>query len=166
MPTHLDSSSLTALDLISSDWSLLRCRLVCPSSIANSFLELLCPTLFSRSLTYFRSPETSSPKPFVWFRAKTDKGIVCLADHLHCITDTTIAWKKFRFILSEKLHFHMMDKLSIAFHAFPVCRSTSLSVDEILLPRYVNWSTNFRGLLLKVEMFLCLKDMNVLSAFT
>ena len=29
---------------------------------------------------------------------------------------------------------------------------TSLSVDEILLPRYVNRSKNFRGLLLKVEM--------------
>ena len=27
--------------------------------------------------------EISSPKPFVWFRAKTDKGIVCLADLLH-----------------------------------------------------------------------------------
>ena len=49
-------------------------------------LELLCPTLFLRSLPHFRSPEISSPKPFVWFRAKTDKGIVCLADHLHSVT--------------------------------------------------------------------------------
>ena len=30
--------------------------------------------------------EISSPKLFVWFRAKTDKGIVCLADLLHSVT--------------------------------------------------------------------------------
>ena len=30
--------------------------------------------------------EISSPKPFVWFRAKTDKGIVCFAGHLHSVT--------------------------------------------------------------------------------
>ena len=30
--------------------------------------------------------EISSPKHFVWFRAKTDKGIVCLADLLHSVT--------------------------------------------------------------------------------
>ena len=52
--------------------------------------------------------EISSPKPFVLFRAKTDKGIVCLVDHLHSVThpyssiDTTAAWKKLRFILSVR----------------------------------------------------------------
>ena len=90
MPTHLDSSSLTALDLISCwlvsllsgvDWSL-------SSPFANSFLELLFPTLWLAFPSYFWSPEISSPKPFVWFRAKTDKGIVCLIffktkDHHH-----------------------------------------------------------------------------------
>ena len=57
MPTHLDSSSLTALDLISSDWSL-----CCPVSTGHSrhpsptaFFQSLFLTLFSRSLTYFRS---------------------------------------------------------------------------------------------------------------
>ena len=34
---------------------------------------------------------------------------------------------------------------------------TSLSVDEILPPTYMNWSANFRGLQLKAEMSLCLK---------
>ena len=29
--------------------------------------------------------ENSNPKPFVWFRAKTDQGIVCLAGHLHSV---------------------------------------------------------------------------------
>ena len=67
-----------------ADWSLLLSASLA-SPFANSF-ESLCPTLFSRSLTHFRSPEISSPKPFVWFRAKTDKGIVCLADHLHSVT--------------------------------------------------------------------------------
>ena len=31
--------------------------------------------------------EISSPKPFVWFRTKTDKGIVCLAGRLHSVTE-------------------------------------------------------------------------------
>ena len=51
-----------------------------------AFLELLCPTLWLAFPSYIRSPEISSPKPFVRFRAKTDKGIVCLADHLHSVT--------------------------------------------------------------------------------
>ena len=38
----------------------------------------------------------------------------------------------------------MTDKLSIAVHALPMHMLTLLSVDEILLPRYMNWSTNFR----------------------
>ena len=66
--------------------SLLRCRLACPSSVANSFLELLCLTLWLAFPSYFRSSEILGPKPFVWFRVKTDKGIVCLADHLHSVT--------------------------------------------------------------------------------
>ena len=59
---------------------------LCPCPVANS-LELLFPT---NSL--LASPSTSghsgisSPKPFVWFRAKTDKGIVCLAGHIHSVT--------------------------------------------------------------------------------
>ena len=68
--------------------SLLRCRLVSlrhPSPTA--FFELLCPTLSPAFPSYFRSPKISSPKAFVRFRAKTDKGIVCLADHLHGVTN-------------------------------------------------------------------------------
>ena len=85
---NADSSSLTALDLISSDWSL--CSGV-DWSLASPFTncQLLSPFV---SLSHWRSlptsghAEISSPKPFVWFRAKTDKGIVCLADHLHSVT--------------------------------------------------------------------------------
>ena len=46
----------------------------------------------------------------------------------------------------------MIDNLSIAVHAFAKYRLTSLSVDEILLLRYMNFSTNFRDLPLKGEM--------------
>ena len=54
----------------------------------------------------------------------------------------------------------MIDNLSIAVHSSSRHMLTSLSVDKILLPRYVNISTNFRGLPFKVEMY------SVLFTFT
>ena len=48
----------------------------------------------------------------------------------------------------------MIDILLIGVHAFPIRILKSLSVDEILLPRYVNWSANFKGLSFNVEMML------------
>ena len=56
--------------------------------------------------------------------------------------DTATAWKNSHFILSEGSDFDIIDNLSIAVHAFPMCIVTLLSVDEILLFRYVNWSTD------------------------
>ena len=87
IPTHLDRSSLTVLDPISSD-----CSLRCPVSTGHSrhpsptdFFEFPFPTplAFPNPL-----PVTlrSRAQAFVWFRAKTDKGIVCLANHLHSVT--------------------------------------------------------------------------------
>ena len=69
-------------------------------------------------------------------------------------------------IFYQKSDYHMIDNQSTAVHAFPMCMLISLS--EIILPRYVNLSINFRGLLFNVEMVLsCLKHMNsVLSEFT
>ena len=53
------------------------------------------------------------------------------------------------------------DALSIEVHVFPTRMLTSFSVAEMLLWRYVNWSSNFRGLPLKVKMVRsCLKHMN------
>ena len=49
--------------------------------------------------------------------------------------DTTVAWKKLRFILSVRSDFHMIESLSIAVHAFVSRVSMSFSVDETLLPR-------------------------------
>ena len=36
--------------------------------------------------SYFRSRRDLGSKSFVWFRAWTDKGIVCMVDHLHSVT--------------------------------------------------------------------------------
>ena len=60
----------------------------------------------------------------------------------------------------------MIDKLSIAVHAFAVCMFTPHSVNELLLPRYLRWFTNY--LPFNVDMApSCLKHMNtVLSEFT
>ena len=48
----------------------------------------------------------------------------------------------------------MINNLLIAVNTFTRHMLTSFSVDEILLVRYVNLSTNFRGQSLKVEMAL------------
>ena len=62
----------------------------------------------------------------------------------------------------------MIDNLLIVVHAFTGHMLTLLSVDEILLLRYVNLSTNFRDLPFRVEMApFHLKYMNsALLAFT
>ena len=62
----------------------------------------------------------------------------------------------------------MIANLSIAVHASALRVLISLSVDKILLSRYVNRPTNFRGFRLKEEMAtFCLKHMNsVLFTFT
>ena len=39
----------------------------------------------------------------------------------------------------------MVINLSIAVHNLPMCMLTLFFVDEILLLRYVNWSTNFNS---------------------
>ena len=63
--------------------------------------------------------------------------------------NTDTAWKNSRFILSERSDYHTIDCLLIAVHIFLTRIWTLPSVDEILLPMYMDWSTDFRGLLLK-----------------
>ena len=74
---------------------------------------------------------------------------VCLVSihlvHLHSSIDITTGWKKSHFILWDRSDFHMIDSLSITVYAFAKHILTSLSVDETLLLRYVNLSTNLRG---------------------
>ena len=67
-------------------------------------------------------------------------------------TDMTTVWKNCRFSLSVRSDFHITDNLFVADHAFLIRVLISLSVDEILLPRYVSCSTGFRGLPSIVEM--------------
>ena len=90
MPTYLDRTLLTCLDPLScrlvsllsgADWSL-------ASPFANPSSSFFVQLSHRRSLPTSGHAEISSPKPFVWFRAKTDKGTVCLADHLLSVTDT------------------------------------------------------------------------------
>ena len=57
---------------------------------------------------------------------------------LYSSIDKATAWKNSRFVLSERLDFHIVVKLSIAVHTLPMRTLISLSVDEILLPRYMN----------------------------
>ena len=76
--------------------------------------------------------------------------------HPYSNTDTATVWKKSYFILSERPDFHMFDNLLIVSYTFARHQLTLLSVDEILLLRYVNRS-NFRGLPIKVENhFICI----------
>ena len=88
--------------------------------------------------------------------------------HQYSSTNTAKNWKKFHFILLERSDFHMIDSFSILVNAFARCMFTRLSVDEILLPRYVNWSTHFRALpLTGVTALSTLKYINsVLFEFT
>ena len=73
-------------------------------------------------------------------------------EHPFSSIDTNSAWK----------NFHKIDNLSIEVYAFLRRILTSLSVDETLLPKYINLSTNFKGLPLRVEMApSCLKHMNL-----
>ena len=83
-----------------------------------------------------------------------------LVVHPFSSNDTVKAWKKSYFILSEKSDFYMINNLSVVVYTFTRCRLILLSVDDILLLKYVNWSTNSRCLPLKVEMTpSCLKHI-------
>ena len=94
-------------------------------------------------------------------------------------TDTA----KFHFMISENVDVYMINDVFIVVQIIPLGMLTSISVDEIMLLRYVNRSTNFRGLsfnfeaavqdftplrlLLSFEGALsCLKHITFLSVFT
>ena len=87
--------------------------------------------------------------------------------HPYSSMDAATAWKKFHFISSNRSDFHGIYNLSILFYAFFRCMLTSLSGDEMLRPKNVNWSTNFRGLPRWEELSLfCFKHISsVLFAF-
>ena len=83
--------------------------------------------------------------------------------HPYSRIDTIAAWKKLYFILLDKSDFHLINDQSIAVHAFVSCILMSFSVDEMLLPRYPNLSTDLR----ETPFFFLLKHMyTVLSVIT
>ena len=55
-------------------------------------------------------------------------------------------------ILSEISDFHMVVSRSTAVHVLPMSTLASISVDEILITSYRNWSTNFSGTQLNPKM--------------
>ena len=94
MPTHLWLSS--SLLLNSSPHRLLSSAVRCQLPLCVSLRQLTSLGSFTNSLSGFSQTCLSSPtsglvgdlesKPFVWFCAKIDKGIVCLVDHPHSVT--------------------------------------------------------------------------------
>ena len=64
----------------------------------------------------------------------------------YSITDTTSASNISRFILSEKSDFSMVNKMAITVYIFSMHVGTTLTVDEILQPTYMNCFTDFWGL--------------------
>ena len=73
--------------------------------------------------------------------------------HPYSSINTTTAWEKLHYILSDMSDFHMTDSLSIAVHAFASYMLMSFLVDETLLSRKENLSTNFRGPPFSVNWF-------------
>ena len=60
----------------------------------------------------------------------------------------------------------MIDNQAVAFPVYHWCMMTSLSVDGILLLRYMNWSGNLLGLPFNLEMVSSsAKYMNSISSF-
>ena len=71
--------------------------------------------------------------------------------HPYSRIDTTTARKKLHFILSDS-DFYMINNQSIAVYAYSNHILMSFSVDEMLLLKYINLSTDFREPPLRMEM--------------
>ena len=71
--------------------------------------------------------------------------------HPYSRLGTAALWKKSCFILFDRLDFLMIDNLSTRLHAFPRSILISHSIDEMLLPRYMKFSSHFREPPLRVK---------------
>ena len=82
--------------------------------------------------------------------------------------ETTAAWKKLRVISLDWSVFYLIDNLSIAVHALARPKLILVSVDEMLLPTYVNLFNYFREPPFKMDIspFWLKYTNSVLSAFT
>ena len=90
-------------------------------------------------------------KDRIWIVVQLFRGLL-LTGFVQRPCDTNTSWKKSCFILSDITDFHMIDSLSIGVSTFVRRMLTLLSADEILLPRYMNLSTNFRGTSFRVKI--------------
>ena len=91
MPTHPDWSSLTDAGLSLMPTGLFCCPVStanCPSPSPVTNCLLWVPSSNSSLVFPCLLPvvSRSQAQAFVWFRTKTDKGIICLADHSHSVT--------------------------------------------------------------------------------
>ena len=104
MLTHLDWSSLTTSGPYLMPTGLFCCPLSTPDCLSVSpFANSNCGFLFPTPLTFpcpLPVASRSRAQAFVWFRAKTNKKIVCLAHHLHSVT----GWLRF-FLISNSFNF-------------------------------------------------------------
>ena len=67
---------------------------ICPCPVANCLSAPFSNQLSSCvPLPLPATPRFQVQKPFVWFRAKTDKGIVCLAGHLYSVTEGSCSFE-------------------------------------------------------------------------
>ena len=69
-----------------------------------------------------------------------------------CHHTLVLTWKNPCIILSERLDFHTVDKLSVAVYTLLLCILMSFSVDEMFLPMCMNSFINFRDLLFNEDM--------------
>ena len=77
--------------------------------------------------------------------------------------DDDTAWKEYCLIVPMRSGFYIMDNLSIAANAFARHVFTSLLAYDLLLLKYVNWSSNLKNMLLKVEMSPSLNPIDSVS---
>ena len=78
---------------------------------------------------------------------------------IHRLISTQLQLGRNPTLFHQRSDVNMIDNQSIAVHVFVKRMLTSLSVDKMLPPRYVNLSI-FLGLLLNMEMVPYLKDTN------
>ena len=144
---------------------------------SSSLLLQQCPTCLVRLGWFLRWEVSSNTAATLWgvasrIRSKQHVAFLCSFHlaffpcalsasmwYIHRVVSTQPQLGRNTILFYQRSDFHMIDNLLITVHAFAWNMLTSLSVDEILLPRYVNLSTNFSGLLLIMEMTPRLKHI-------
>ena len=106
----------------------------------SSFVQLLLAFTYPLPVT-----SRSRAQAFVWFRAKTDKGIVCLADHLHSVTPKQKCQYKFLKVLHMWIYFltKPANKFSLKNMNFKR-HSWDIRVKSFICNILVTWATRWQ----------------------